>query len=286
MADTPTLSEIQDAIIQSGAEWEAAENPISQLSENEQRLVLGLQPPLGEPTLDEFAAMPPLLGAPATPSKYDLRNVNGKNYITAIRDQSTCGSCVAFGCLATIEGSISWVNDVPSPVQDLSEAHLYFCHGASQQVTCASGWWPAYALAYCISPGVVDESCFSYTPHDQPCNLCSDWKKRLTKIRSINGLTAKPDDMKKWISTKGPLVVGMVVFEDFYRYTSGVYRHVIGNQVGGHCVSLIGYDDGRSCWIAKNSWGTRWGEKGFFNIRYGECSIETMTVTGVVPFIA
>ena len=99
MADTPTLSEIQDAIIQSGAEWEAAENPISQLSENEQRLVLGLQPPLGEPTLDEFAAMPPLLGAPATPSKYDLRNVNGKNYITAIRDQSTCGSCVAFGCL-------------------------------------------------------------------------------------------------------------------------------------------------------------------------------------------
>ena len=42
----------------------------------------------------------------------------------------------------------------------------------------------------------------------------------------------------------------------------------------GHCVSIVGYDDTRQCWIAKNSWGDWWGKKGFFKIGYGECGID------------
>jgi hypothetical protein len=40
-------------------------------------------------------------------------------------------------------------------------------------------------------------------------------------------------------------------------------------------VSLVGYDDGAGCWIAKNSWGTGWGAGGYFQIGYGECRIES-----------
>jgi C1A family cysteine protease len=50
---------------------------------------------------------------------------------------------------------------------------------------------------------------------------------------------------------------------------------VSGALAGGHCVTLIGYDDAQGCWIGKNSWGTGWGEAGFFKIAYGECGIET-----------
>ena len=38
---------------------------------------------------------------------------------------------------------------------------------------------------------------------------------------------------------------------------------------------MIGYDDSKTCWIAKNSWGTGWGESGFFHIAYGECGIDS-----------
>jgi C1A family cysteine protease len=60
-----------------------------------------------------------------------------------------------------------------------------------------------------------------------------------------------------------------------------VYKHVTGNYAGGHCVSIVGYDDAGAYWIAKNSWGSGWGDQGFFKIAYGQCRIESYQTCGV-----
>jgi C1A family cysteine protease len=80
--------------------------------------------------------------------------------------------------------------------------------------------------------------------------------------------------MKNWISTKGPLSACFSVYDDFYAYTGGIYSHVSGNLVGGHCVSVVGYNDTGQYWICKNSWGTGFGENGFFRIAYVQCGID------------
>ena len=46
-------------------------------------------------------------------------------------------------------------------------------------------------------------------------------------------------------------------------------------------MTLVGYDDGQGCWIAKNSWNTGWGDSGFVRIGYGECRIESYQAVGV-----
>ena len=43
-------------------------------------------------------------------------------------------------------------------------------------------------------------------------------------------------------------------------------------MLGNHCVLIVGYDDVNQCFIVKNSWGTGWGEAGYFRIAYSECS--------------
>jgi hypothetical protein len=67
----------------------------------------------------------------------------------------------------------------------------------------------------------------------------------------------------------------MAIYQDFFSYTSGVYRHTLGTLSGYHAVCVVGYSEAEEAWICKNSWGTDWGESGWFKIGYGECGMDT-----------
>ena len=41
-----------------------------------------------------------------------------------------------------------------------------------------------------------------------------------------------------------------------------------GSAVGGHAVIAVGYDDSTSRITVQNSWGTSWGDKGYFYMPY------------------
>ena len=62
-----------------------------------------------------------------------------------------------------------------------------------------------------------------------------------------------------------------------------MYMLNISFQLTNHAVLIVGYgtsDKGEPYWIVKNSWGTGWGENGYFRILRGtdECSIESMAM--------
>ena len=67
-----------------------------------------------------------LLGNP--PSSWDWRNVDGKNWITPIRDQAYCGSCWAFGAVAALEAFYNIKNNDSTIDLDLSEQFLVSCN--------------------------------------------------------------------------------------------------------------------------------------------------------------
>lgn len=275
------IPQIQAAITAAGANWEAGHTSVSELPPDEQRLRLGVPPPPGgyELVVQQGQAQKAMIGAAEAfglPAAYDLRNVGGQNFITPVKDQGGCGSCVAFGVCATIEGKFRVQRNDANLQVDLSEAHLFFVLGKPQGVTCQTGWMPDKAFACAANPGVADENCFKYDlTKTDPANLCSDWQSRVTLVTGYQGVTAA--NIKQALMS-GPVSACFVVYNDFFSYIRGVYKHVTGAQAGGHCISIVGYDDAAGCWICKNSWGANWGEQGFFRIAYGECGIDTWAV--------
>lgn len=281
MAD---IEELNRLIGKAGADWVARETPLSNLvADGVAGSMLGLALTDDE-ALDEmrqqrqveFGAAPP---APPPP-RIDWRSHNGSNWVTPVKDQKGCGSCVAFATVGVIEARVRIENNKPNAAVNLSEAHLFYC-GAPN--ACAVGWQPAKAMAFARNSGIGLESAFPYTPGNQACQL-------IPPVVRISGHQAAATMLqRKRALLGGPVVAGMKVFRDFLSYGSGIYRHVNGDFIGNHAVCVVGYDDPSGCWIAKNSWNTGWGENGFFRIAYGECGFDsqfTFTVPGTVQVLS
>lgn len=283
------LEVVRTTLASEGNPWVSGDTTMSILTEADRRIRLGVPLPspaetrrLVQSSAQLTSRAAATAGGPVTaPAAFDARDVGGYDYTTPVRDQGGCGSCVAFGTAATMETTIAFTRGQPSFDPDLSEAHLFYVHGKTDGATCAAGWLPSRAFAFCQNVGITFEDYFPYTPGNSGgAVLNSDWPNRLARVVSYKALTGNVAAIKEHISTHGAVSACFVVYQDFFSYKSGVYRHVTGDVAGGHCVSLVGYDDATGCWIAKNSWSTGWGDNGYVRIGYGECGIETWEVHG------
>jgi C1A family cysteine protease len=166
---------------------------------------------------------------------------------------------------------------------DISEAHLFYVYARAEGRNCANGWWPDRALPHAKATGVALEDQYPYKSGDQDgsAHLNAGWKDRKATVKDWANISGNALMMKDRISTYGAVTACFNVYQDFFSYRTGVYRHVTGNLAGGHCVVLIGYDDAQGCWIARNSWGAGWGDGGYFRIAYGECGIESFQTSSV-----
>jgi hypothetical protein len=286
MATDPALDlgALRSALERAGSPWRIAYTSLTALTEDDRVIRLGVPVPPGvaeDLELGAETAAAAAAEAIGAATSFDLRNVSGTNYATPIEDQGGCGSCVAFGVAATLEGVTRFIYRAPALPIDLSEAQLFYCYGRAAGATCATGWLPEPALDQAKTSGLTFADYFPYTAGDQACNANADWPNHMVKVTAWQSLTNNAAAMKEYISTYGAITACFLVYQDFFSYGGGVYQHVTGTLAGGHCVSLIGYDDGQGCWIGKNSWGTGWGEGGFFRIAYGQCGIESWHVCGV-----
>lgn len=209
--------------------------------------------------------------AAALPTHFDWRSNSGSNWMTSVKNQGGCGSCVAFGAVGATEAQYRIAYNNPSWSLDLSEQHLFSCGGG----LCGYGWYISAALNRLRDYGTPDEACFPYTASDRSCSGgCSDWQSRAFKIASWNWVASNPSAIQAALMN-GPLVAGFNVYTDFFNYRGGVY-HYDGHSslAGGHAIVIMGYDSVEQYWIVKNSWGASWGENGYFRIGFGEAGIE------------
>jgi len=225
--------------------------------------------------IPEDARVTPIVSA-ALPTHFDWTQKDSQNWITSVKNQGGCGSCVAFSAVGALEGQLKIQANNPSWNIDLSEQHLFSCGGG----TCSGGWYISAALNYLQQYGTPDEACSPYQGGSGSCsNSCPNWQTRAYKISSWNWVLNDPSAIEAAVMN-GPVVAGFTVYTDFFSYNGGVY-HYDGHSplAGGHAIVIVGYDSNERYWIVKNSWGTNWGEHGYFKIGFGEAGIEQWVAT-------
>lgn len=215
------------------------------------------------------------------PARFSWTNWRGINWMTSVKDQSSCGGCWAFGTIGAIEGKNNYLKDdvsqniVYGTRLNLSEQWLISGH-PSMGGTC-SGGYPYRALMDIKNNGVTVGSNYPFSSWicghvDNGCNMscrgtvnalgtglsaCSNPVIRddilhpqagrpLYTIKDYTLMASTDrDTVKREILCHGPLIVWSVNW--------------------GHVIALVGWDDAQTdnkpgrppgAWLIKNSWGT------------------------------
>jgi len=262
--------------------WKAARNSrFEGVSLNEAKRLLGVRIP--EVGVSCTHNMDRTIKKENSPAAFDAR-VQWPDYIHPIRNQAQCGSCWAFAASEVLSdrfaiASNGTVNNV------LSAQELVSCD--PNDMGCEGGW-PQYAADFLVKNGIPTDSCVPYTSSAgsvAPCpSSCSDGSQATYyKYESWEYCTGEAAMMAA-VSTYGPVAVSMAVYSDFFSYNSGVYSWDGASGLAGyHAVKLVGY--GADYWIVANSWGTSWGEDGYFRIAKGSdmCGIENGALDRACP---
>lgn len=265
---TPEIEAVRQAITNKGARWISDETSITKLSPERRLKRLGLR------KITASSGTPLAESSTSASQSVTYLNYNDSpyEYVTPIRDQGDCGACWAFATTAALESQVLMSTHVDPSSVDLSEQILLSCSGAGN---CESGGYINEASNFIEDTGLPPETCFPYTATDNKCSnaSCPYWQSDTDAISSwrwVSTNSPTTDAIKNALLTYGPLVTTMNVYSDFYSYAGGVYSYVSGTLQGSHAIEIIGYDDTNQCFIVKNSWGTGWGEAGFFRIAYSE----------------
>ncbi|EFC46160.1 predicted protein, partial [Naegleria gruberi] len=203
-------------------------------------------------------------------SSFDARTKWGK-CVHPIRDQQQCGSCWAFSASEVLSDRFCIASNGSVDVV-LSPEYMLQCD--STDYGCDGGYLNN-AWAFLAGTGIPSDKCDPYTSGNGDVGSCptsctdgSAIKLYKAKSSSVAQLSSI-DDIQKDIQANGPVQAAFSVYQDFFSYKSGVYRHVSGSLAGGHAIKIVGWgvtSDGKDTpyWIVANSWNTNWGQEGFF----------------------
>ena len=215
------------------------------------------------------------------PLSWDWRD---RGIISEVKNQGHCGSCWTFSTTGALEAHTALYRGIWRAPR-LSEQQLIACAGNFDNHGC-SGGLPSHAFEYIHhAGGLAREFSYPYEALDTNCKIQPGQNSSIvgaTTIKSFNITEGDEESLMHHLVRKGPISIAFEVVDDFRLYKSGVYTSKTcknGPKDVNHAVLVVGYgiEHGIPHWLIKNSWGTNWGEEGYFKMERGKnmCGIAT-----------
>ncbi|KAH3786615.1 hypothetical protein DPMN_164722 [Dreissena polymorpha] len=185
-----------------------------------------------------------------------------RGVVTSVKNQGSCGSCWAFSALGSLE-AIMVKNR--GRTTDLSEQELVDCtKGRYGNYGCGGGWMTNAFKYIRNARGVSTEKCYPYSGQDGTCR-----SRRCigASIRGYRNVGKSEHSLASSLSRVGPIAVAADCSDrGFTLFRKGIYYNpnCQANHLN-HAMVAVGYinSSAGNYWIIKNSWGTKWGDKGY-----------------------
>jgi hypothetical protein len=203
------------------------------------------------------------------PTSVDLRQ-----YCSTIEDQGNLGSCTG----NAIAGQIELIDRKNGKILDVSRLFIYYQERVLENtVRYDAGAYIRDGIKACYTWGAPRETTWPYiisrfATKPSTAAYAEALTRKVTGYSRCTNFTA----VKNALAAGNPVTIGFNVYASFegnLNNTTGMmpYPNVRTEQyLGGHAVCLVGYNDnlngGR--FIARNSWGTNWGDRGYFYMPY------------------
>lgn len=225
-------------------------------------------------TPSELSAVPAVYGklsASATlPPLMDLRT---SGFLPPVGDQRSQPSCVAWAVAYTSATFLTaQIAAVPpsAATQQASPADLYAKLQKLRPTACREGTLITDAFDIMIRDKVASLGTAPYS--DSVCRAPLEVRQfGLAGYRRIE--TPNAHGIKSALSNNKVLVIGARIYSDFEAFGYGpaktsVYQIRGSATNGGHAMALVGYDDARQAYLIMNSWGSEFGDRGYFWMDY------------------